>query len=68
MDAQKVESLFRGDARTLKKNLDESAAKKYQKILTQIGMVVSVYAESVANQEASEREGEWPQGRKLEEK
>lgn len=49
MDGQKLEALFQGSARTLKKNLDDSAAKKYQKILTQIGMVVSVEVEQDQN-------------------
>lgn len=42
MDDGKVDTLFQSKARTLKKNLDESAANKYQKILSQIGMVVLV--------------------------
>lgn len=40
MDAEKVGNLFKGKPITLKKNLDESGAQKYQKILSQIGMVV----------------------------
>jgi hypothetical protein len=42
MDERKVDALFKGRAVTLKKNLDSTAAKKYQKILTQMGMVVLI--------------------------
>lgn len=46
MDERKVDALFKSSAVTLKKNLDSTAAKKYQKILTQMGMVILVQAKA----------------------
>ncbi len=40
MDEQKVAALFQSKPVTLKKNLAPDAAKKYQKVLSQIGMAV----------------------------
>ena len=42
LDTEKVDRLFQGKPVTLKKNLEQVAAKKYQKILMQIGMVVEL--------------------------
>jgi hypothetical protein len=42
MNDQKIDALFKGGALSLKKNLDQLAAQKYQKILSQIGMVVLI--------------------------
>lgn len=40
IDDKKIDAMFKGRMVSLKRNLNEAAAKKYQKILTQIGMVV----------------------------
>lgn len=40
IDDKKIDAIFKGRMVSLKRNLNEEAAKKYQKILTQIGMVV----------------------------
>lgn len=48
MDSGKVESLFQGKSLTLKKNIDEAAANKYQKILSNIGMQVYVAENSAS--------------------
>jgi hypothetical protein len=45
MDDQKVSSLFQGKRLALKKNLDEAAANKYRKVLSQIGMIVVVQSQ-----------------------
>jgi|GEM_PF-4661434 len=45
-----VDNLFQGKPVTLKKNVDEAAAKKYKKILNQIGMVVQVNALSITQE------------------
>lgn len=41
-DARKIEALFSGAAIPLKRNLDDASAKKYQAILTKVGIVVDV--------------------------
>lgn len=46
MDDKKVASLFQGKRLALKKNLDENAANKYRKVLSQIGMIVLVQSQS----------------------
>ena len=48
MDDQKIAGLFQNKPLALKKNIDENAANKYQKVLTQIGMVVSVVPHEAA--------------------
>lgn len=48
MDERKVDALFNGKAVTLKKSLDNIAAKKYQKILTQVGLVVLAQPRAIA--------------------
>jgi hypothetical protein len=48
MDERKVDALFNGKAVTLKKSLDNIAAKKYQKILTQVGLVVLIQPRAIA--------------------
>jgi hypothetical protein len=45
MEDQKISSLFQGKRLALKKNLDEAAANKYRKVLSQIGMIVVVQSQ-----------------------